>query len=171
MLPGVSEPDDVLAAARSEGLTHVVLEGDALHLHVDEFLTKLYGIDPSIGVIALGPLGRVSGGTSRALPRTASPDQIAELVQPGLKVAPSFVLSAVERSGDYLLTPQQLRVLALLSLGMTVSEIALRLGLSQRSVAKSKATIFAKLGVQSQAQAVAAAMGVGLLGPLERRLG
>jgi DNA-binding CsgD family transcriptional regulator len=56
-------------------------------------------------------------------------------------------------------------VLALLSLGLTAPEVAARLGLSERGVAKSKAAVFAKLGVQSQAQAVAAALAQGLLGP------
>jgi DNA-binding CsgD family transcriptional regulator len=43
--------------------------------------------------------------------------------------------------------------------------VAARLGLSERAVAKSKTAIYAKLGAQSQAQAVASALAAGLLGP------
>ncbi len=69
------------------------------------------------------------------------------------------------RHGSGPLTDQQLRVLALLSLGLTASTVAARLGLSERGVAKSKMAIFTKLGAQSQAQAVATALANGLLGP------
>ena len=55
-------------------------------------------------------------------------------------------------------------MLALLSLGLTAPEVAARLGLSERGVAKSKAAIYARLGAQSQAQAVASALAAGLLG-------
>ena len=65
------------------------------------------------------------------------------------------------------LSGQQLRVLALLSLGMTVAYVAARLSLSERAVAKAKVAIFSRLGVQSQAHAVASALAVGWLGPAE----
>ena len=50
---------------------------------------------------------------------------------------------------------------------MTVAEVAVRLSTSERAVTKAKVAIFAKLGVQSQARAVATALAAGWLGPSE----
>jgi DNA-binding CsgD family transcriptional regulator len=44
---------------------------------------------------------------------------------------------------------------------MTVAEVAARLSLSERAVTKAKVVIFSKLGVQSQAHAVASALAAG----------
>ena len=68
------------------------------------------------------------------------------------------MLTSSSSSASSPLSGQQLRVLALLSLGMTVAEVAARLRLSEGAVTKAKVAIFSKLGVQSQAHAVASAL-------------
>jgi DNA-binding NarL/FixJ family response regulator len=61
------------------------------------------------------------------------------------------------------LSPRELQVLALISGGLTTQAIAERLGISTKTVEGRRETLFAKLGVQSQVQAVAVAMRTGLL--------
>ncbi len=61
------------------------------------------------------------------------------------------------------LSPRELQVLALISGGLTTQAIAERLGISTKTVEGRRETLFAKLGVQSQIQAVAVAMRTGLL--------
>jgi DNA-binding CsgD family transcriptional regulator len=52
--------------------------------------------------------------------------------------------------------------------GLVTAQVAMLLGITRKSVENHKQRIFAKLGVQSQAHAVAVAVGSGLLGPAGR---
>jgi DNA-binding CsgD family transcriptional regulator len=122
--------------------------------------------NPSVQVIGLSASARTSAiEGARILSHVAGPDQVAELVSPGHLHDVPFVLTSGASSGSSPLSGQQLRVLALLSLGLTVAEVAVRLSLSERAVTKAKVAIFAKLGVASQARAVAGALAAGWLGP------
>jgi DNA-binding CsgD family transcriptional regulator len=122
--------------------------------------------NPSVQVIGFSASARSSAIDGvRILSRVAGPDQVAELVCPGHRRELPFVLTCSPSSASSPLSGQQLRVLALLSLGMTVAEVAARLSLSERAVTKAKVAIFSKLGVQSQAQALANALAAGWLGP------
>jgi DNA-binding NarL/FixJ family response regulator len=161
-----ADAGELLALAGAYELTHVVVEADLVPWDVASLATALKTVRPALTVIGLAAAPRRSGWPGvTVVARSASPAQLAQLVQPGADREPPFILSAGEAHGNGVLTAQQLKVLALLSLGLTASEVASRLGLSERGVAKSKAAIFSKLGVQSQAQAVAAALAGGLLGP------
>ena len=61
------------------------------------------------------------------------------------------------------LTGRELEVLRLIGAGRTTREISTALGVSRRTVENHKRRIFAKLGVQSQAHAVASAARLGIL--------
>jgi DNA-binding NarL/FixJ family response regulator len=166
VLPGVADADELLAVASGSPVAHAVIEADPVPWDVPALAASLRAARPDIKVIALAVSGRhgwAEGVT--LLPRGATPDQVVQLVEPHTARDPPFVLSLPAVNGTGPLTEQQLRVLALLSLGLTVAGVAARLGLSERAVSKSKTAIFAKLGVQSQAQAVATALANGLLGP------
>jgi DNA-binding NarL/FixJ family response regulator len=65
-----------------------------------------------------------------------------------------------------LLTERETEVLRLIADGLTTRDVAGRLGISPRTVENYKQHMFAKLGVQSRAHAVAVASRTGLLGPL-----
>jgi DNA-binding CsgD family transcriptional regulator len=65
-----------------------------------------------------------------------------------------------------LLTERETEVLRLIADGLTTRDVAARLGISPRTVENYKQHMFAKLGVQSRAHAVAVASRGGLLGPL-----
>jgi DNA-binding NarL/FixJ family response regulator len=166
VLDGVVDASELLALSERCQLRHVVIEADMVPWDVLALAMALRQKSPPVEVIGLSGAARPSSSPGFVvLSRTATPERVASLVQPGRYRAVPFLLSAGENNCKGLLTGQQLRVLALLSLGLTVAEVASRLGLSERGAAKSKAAIFAKLGVQSQAQAVAVALTAGLLGP------
>jgi DNA-binding NarL/FixJ family response regulator len=166
VVDGVVDAPALLALAGSCALGHAVIEADMVPWDVVALAAELGQKCPPVQLIGLSGAARPSSAHGFVvLSRSATPEQLASLVQPGRDRAVPFLLRAGEGDGKGPLTAQQLRVLALLSLGLTVAEVATRLGLSERGAAKSKAAIFAKLGVQSQAQAVAAALAAGLLGP------
>ncbi len=50
--------------------------------------------------------------------------------------------------------------------GLASAQVAMSLGITRKSVENHKQRIFAKLGVQSQAHAVAVSIDAGLLGPV-----
>ncbi len=167
VVDAVVDASALLALAGRCPLRHAVIEADMVPWDVIALAAALGEKFPAVQVIGISGAARPSGANRFAvLSRSATPEQVASLVQPGRDRAVPFLLSAGEGNGKGLLTGQQVRVLALLSLGLTVAEAASRLGLSEHGAAKSKAAIFAKLGVQSQAEAVAAALAAGLLGPL-----
>jgi DNA-binding NarL/FixJ family response regulator len=164
-----ADADGVVALARSTSeLTHAVMEADGASWDLEEVAAQLHEIHPAVTVIGLtaAPRPPLRRGVVQ-LPKSVSPAKLAELIQPGLDRSEPFLLRASTGGDAGPLTAQQLRILALLSLGMTVPAVAARLGLSERGVTKSKVAIFSKLGVQSQAQAVARALATGLLGPAQ----
>ncbi len=166
VIEGVADATGLLALAAEQPLDHAVIEADGVPWDVRAVAASLRERHRSIQLIGLTASSRptpVDGLT--LLPRSTTPDQVAKLVEPGTDRSTPFLLSVATGNGNGPLTDQQLRVLALLSLGLTASAVASRLGLSERGVAKSKTAIFTKLGAQSQAQAVAAALANGLLGP------
>jgi DNA-binding NarL/FixJ family response regulator len=73
---------------------------------------------------------------------------------------------APERPAPSLLTERETEVLRLIADGLTTRDVSGRLGISPRTVENYKQHMFAKLGVQSRAHAVAVASRTGLLGPV-----
>jgi DNA-binding NarL/FixJ family response regulator len=70
------------------------------------------------------------------------------------------------RAAPSLLTERELEVLRLIADGLTTRDVAGRLSISPRTVENYKQHMFAKLGVQSRAHAVAVASRMGILRPL-----
>ncbi len=66
------------------------------------------------------------------------------------------------------LTPRELEVLALLGRGLSTTELAGELTLSEATVKTHVARIFAKLGLRDRAQAVVVAYETGLVAPGDR---
>jgi DNA-binding NarL/FixJ family response regulator len=67
-----------------------------------------------------------------------------------------------------LLTRREVQVMQGVANGRATAEVAISLGITRKSVENHKQRIFAKLGVQSQAHAVAVAVELGLLNPARR---
>jgi DNA-binding NarL/FixJ family response regulator len=163
---GVPDAAGLVEVAERRPLNHAVIEADGVPWDVPALIAAVRGRRPGVQLIGLFKSARPASCDGVVmLPRTAAPEQIAQLVQPGSDGTVPFLLTATTSSERGPLTVQQLKVLALLSLGLTATEVAARLGLSERGVGKSRTAIYAKLGAQSQAQAVANALAAGLLGP------
>ncbi len=166
---GVPDAAALLELARRAPLAHAVVEVGSVPWDVEALVEALARECPGVGVVGLSSGPRPPAGLDlTVLPRSGSPERLADLVQPGPERVPPFMLSAATGGGQRPLTDQQLRVLSLLGLGLTAAQVASRLGLSERGVAKSKQAVFAKLGVQTQAEALSAALSSGLLGTPRR---
>jgi DNA-binding NarL/FixJ family response regulator len=79
-------------------------------------------------------------------------------------VAPVRRRVALERPKSRL-SRREIEILSEISTGSTTSEVAAAMGISPKTVENHKQRIFAKLGVQNQAHAVAVAMRSGLVKP------
>lgn len=87
---------------------------------------------------------------------------IAEIMSGNVWTPPDVDLSAEDGSGDLVqrlatLTPQQVRVLMMLSEGLLNKQIAYELSVSEATVKAHVSAILQKLGVESRTQAVIAA--------------
>lgn len=106
-------------------------------------------------------------GASGFIPKTLGVDQMREAVRAvlaGDTWSPAYVDLAGPDDGSAklaarlgTLTPQQVRVLMMLSQGLLNKQIAYELGVSEATVKAHVSAILAKLGVESRTQAVIAA--------------
>jgi DNA-binding NarL/FixJ family response regulator len=104
-------------------------------------------------------------GIDYLVDRNSSPETVITAVGEAFKGATGSRVSNV--TGAPVLTPRERAVLELIALGHTSREVASLLSVSPRTVENHKQRIFSKLGVQNQAQAVAVATRLGLLGGKE----
>lgn len=106
-------------------------------------------------------------GASGYLPKSAAFAEIVAAIRAaaegGVVLHPSLALKVAARPMREELNPEEIQMLRLLAQGLTYGEIGGRIYLSERSVRRHMNVIFAKLGAQSNAQAVAEAMRRGLL--------
>jgi DNA-binding NarL/FixJ family response regulator len=104
-------------------------------------------------------------GAAGFIPKTNSLDTmraaIAQVLDGGLWTPPDFDLSSAPNGQSSAmarrlasLTPQQIRVLMMLSQGLLNKQIAYELGVSEATVKAHVSAIFQKLGVESRTQAV-----------------
>jgi DNA-binding NarL/FixJ family response regulator len=111
-------------------------------------------------------------GASGFIPKSLTIDQIGSalttILSGGTWSPPDIDLSAPDDQevaellrGLALLTPQQLRVLMMLSEGLLNKQIAYELGVSEATVKAHVSAILQKLGVDSRTQAVIAAAKIG----------
>lgn len=131
------------------------------------------GIVPasSLPILALGMPGEDLDGS---LPAGANDEQIdaaLRAVAAGLRVSardavPSGFAALDESSDAVLLTPRETEVLAAAAQGMSNKEIARDLGISLHTVKFHLESLTRKLDAQGRTEAVAKAIGLGLLRPL-----
>ena len=102
-------------------------------------------------------------GASGFIPKTLGIEAIraaiARVLEGGLWTPPGIDIGAVSEAAGLVtrlasLTPQQVRVLMMLSEGLLNKQIAYELGVSEATVKAHVSAIFQKLGVESRTQAV-----------------
>lgn len=104
-------------------------------------------------------------GASGFIPKSASFAEIVSAVRAaaagGVVLHPSLAVKVAKKSEE--LNQDELAILRLLAQGLSYPEIGAKVFLSERTVRRHMNVVFAKLGAQSNAQAVAEAMRRGLL--------
>ena len=159
-LPGTLQGLDVARTVRAEGIAGriLVLTGrtdeqalfEAIRAGVDGYLEKTAGVR-----FIADALLRVGAGE-----RVFTPEQervaVAELGRLARQARES---SGVRAS----LTERELQILELVSRGLTVKQVATRLGLSPRTVETHVAKLYRKLGVRNRVQAVSRAAALGIV--------
>lgn len=116
-------------------------------------------------------------GAMGYLLRDSAPEQVADAVEAlaagDVALHPSVARTLLDQwrrlrggsepAGPAQLTPRELDVLVAMSDGLAAKAIARRLGVAVKTVENHKIRVFDKLGVRTHAQAVAVAIGHGLL--------
>lgn len=159
-LPGVLQGLDVARQLRAEGSTAkiLVLTGrtddrsvfESIRAGADGFLEKTAGVR-----FIADALSRVAAGE-----RVFTPDQERSAVQElGRMARQSRASSAAQAS----ISRRELEILEFVSLGLTVKQVATRLGLSPRTVETHIAKLYRKLGVRNRVQAISRAVSLGLI--------
>jgi DNA-binding NarL/FixJ family response regulator len=159
-LPGALQGLDVARAVRAEGTAGrlLVLTGrsdeeavfDAIKAGADGFLEKTAGVR-----FIADALLRIGAGE-----RVFTPEQeriaVAELGRLARQARESSGVRAT-------LTERELEILELVSRGLTVKQVATRLGLSPRTIETHIAKLYRKLGVRNRVQAVSKAAALGIV--------
>jgi len=164
----VATIDDLERAVGAEPADAVVLECGGVPWDVGALAVRLRVARPGMVLVGTFPTGsrRPSVEGVAALARTASGRAFADALT-GTGAAPGAATPSTgsgHGSGRADLTRRELQVLALIGGGLTTRQIADRLRISTKTVEGRRQTLFTKLGVQSQSQAVSVAMRSGILG-------
>jgi DNA-binding NarL/FixJ family response regulator len=168
----VATSDELLALCATESVDFVVFEADAEEWDPLELALAACGRNPGVRLIGTVDDAETPRGVSAALVSTlvergAGVGAVLAAVRGGSAVGD---LRTVERQprnvpSDLrnLLTERELEILGLIGSGLAAREIASRLQISPKTVDNHKQRIYAKLGVQGQAHAVAVAIRAGLI--------
>ena len=106
----------------------------------------------------------MSGGAQVARPPQGKLDALIEEVLADVPTPVGAVVELPPPPPRALLTGRQVEVVELISRGLTSQEIGKELGLRPKTVENYKQRLFARLGVQNQAHAVARCSHLGLIG-------
>jgi DNA-binding NarL/FixJ family response regulator len=170
------------------GLGDVVVVADRLDgCPAERLVPELVDADTKVVVLSADPspnrlTALLSAGASGYFLHDADPDEIATAVQAVGRGAAALHPTAAAtvlaqwrrlragasngtRGGVSSLTPRESEVLAAMAAGLATKAIAARLSLAVKTVENHKIRIFDKLGVRSQAQAVAVALAHGVAVP------
>jgi DNA-binding NarL/FixJ family response regulator len=160
---------EMLVACEEGPLDFVLFEADAAAWDPIGTADALRRRHPGLRLVATGddPVAAHSlvaahapGGPCAVLPRSAGIDEVLAAVRGG-PVRVELQLPVPDPR--VLLTDRQLEILVYVGMGLAAREIADRLGISPKTVDNHKQRIYARLGVQSQAHAVAVAIRAGLI--------
>jgi DNA-binding CsgD family transcriptional regulator len=151
-----------LARGRWSAL-HITTAAIAIYVAASFGTSGVYGAATAGLLIALaGTVAHAIGALLRPTPAVPSAGTTADPGYEDVAVEPPAVAVAIRgRWGD--LSPRESVVLSELVRGARNSEIAIRLGISERTVKAHLAHIYQKLGVESRSAAVAIALKEGLI--------
>lgn len=186
VLAEVADTPALLAACRERVPTVIVLDDELGGGHGLEALRAVRDQGVAAGVLVLtdrtdgasvldalklgvrGYLGKADGlrGVGDAVSRIAAGERLIdpELEQAAVMALGEFARHAREGSEvEATLTPREQQILVLVSDGLTMQQVASRLGISPRTVETHVAKLYRKLGVRTRVQAVSRAAQLGLI--------
>jgi DNA-binding NarL/FixJ family response regulator len=103
------------------------------------------------------------------VPHSLGSSGIAAAIQEALACpAPQFGVVGDAAAKPARLTEREMAILRIIAEGSTCLEVALRLGISSKTVENHKQRIFRKLGVQNQSHAIAIALRTGVIDTIHR---
>ncbi len=159
-LPGPLQGLDVARKLREEGSDAkiLVLTGrtddqtvfESIRAGVDGYLEKTAGVR-----FIADSLARVAAGE-----RVFTPDQERSALEELGRMARQVREASGVRAS---VTSRELEILEYVALGLTVKQVASRLGLSPRTVEAHIAKLYRKLGVKNRVQAVSRAVSLGII--------
>jgi DNA-binding NarL/FixJ family response regulator len=162
---------DLLTACDAGPVDFVMFEADVAEWDPIETAHELRRRHPSIRLVGTADDGTAArafeaahsqAGPCAVVPRRAGIEEILAAVRGGAAAVPVQVPAPLP-DPLVVLTDRQLEVLVCVGMGLAAHEIAARLDISPKTVDNHKQRIYARLGVQSQAHAVAVAMRAGLI--------
>lgn len=167
----VGDHRDLLAACRQERPDAVVFELDATEWDPLVLVAALRRRMRAVRLVATAAVTdrivtqrALQAGVWAVVPRERGVAGLLDALRSGERMAAVATLPAPEPSpAAPRLTPREREVLRLIAAGHTTREIAAALGISPKTVENHKQRIFARLGVQNQAHAVAIVMRAGML--------
>lgn len=172
---------ELVAATAEQDVDLVVLELDVEDWDACRLVAALRKRHPGLAVVGLLPgdddelpARAYQAGVRSVFPRNAGIRAflrtVRSLPSPSRTAVPADrVVSLDERRP--LLSHREVQVLGEIGAGSTTRLVAQAMGISPKTVENHKQRIFAKLGVQNQAHAVAVAMRQGLLSPSPSAVG
>jgi DNA-binding NarL/FixJ family response regulator len=113
-------------------------------------------VDKASGIRTIGTAIRRIGRGERVIDRELEQAAVMELGRFARRAREGSEVAAS-------LTPRELEILELISAGMTMRQVATRLGISPRTVETHVAKLYRKLAVRTRVQAVAKAASLGLI--------
>jgi DNA-binding NarL/FixJ family response regulator len=172
---------ELVAASAEHDFDLVVLEFDVDDWDAGRLVAALRRQQPGVAVVGLLPGNSTElpprafqAGVRSVFPRNAGVRAFLQTVRS--RPASSPVSVAAERVVNLderrpLLSHREIQVLGEIGAGSTTRLVAQAMGISPKTVENHKQRIFAKLGVQNQAHAVAVALRQGLLQPIRSGVG
>ena len=164
---------ELVAAAADADLDIVVLELDAPDWDACRLVVALRRRNPRLAVVGTlsdgdrPPMRAYQAGVRIVFPRSAGIRTLLQTIRSVPAHAPSPAPRKVVQleARRPLLTSREIEVLGAIGSGATAQAMGASMGISAKTVENHKGRIFEKLGVQSQAHAIAVALRLGLLSP------
>ena len=162
---------DLLVACAAGPVDFVMFEADAVEWDPVETAREVRRRHPAVRLVGTArdrdaaqafQAAQAETGPCEVIDRAAGIAEVLAAVRRGER-APIHAPDAAAPDPRALLTDRQLEILVFVGMGLSAREIAARLGISAKTVDNHKQRIYARLGVQSQAHAVAVAMRAGLI--------
>jgi DNA-binding NarL/FixJ family response regulator len=166
---------ELFEAVGGEAIDLVIFDAEAGDPGVNTAITSARRRNPRLAVVGTvsgdSPAGAAEArraGVRTVFPRTGDVSELLDAVRGSSRPSatePARRRVALERPKSHL-SHREIEILGQISAGSTSSQVAAAMGISPKTVENHKQRIFAKLGVQNQAHAVAVAMRNGLVKPM-----